>query len=153
MKKLKYKQSKVIFSLTVLAVTACTKAPTATPPLATIKEQSVPDILGSCLLPPLAVNVGVLLGPDWGTNSPGAFPFTQGGTESEPGYVALSLKLNFRVSIGALSLISVTGDTSSKDKVFLPALVNRPVKYGPPLGGYTATPDNYSTTGCDSIWR
>ena len=75
-----------------------------------------------------------------------------GGAEIEPGNVALSLELNFKVTGTRPTLVSVTGSTPAGDKIYLPALLQRPVIYSPPAGGYTDTPGPYAATGCDSIW-
>lgn len=116
------------------------------------KAETATERLGSCKLPPLAVNVGAQLDGAWGVNAPGAFPFTKGGPEPEPGNAALNLELNFKLSGVTPTLVSITGSTPAGDKVFLPALVNKPVVYTPPSGGYTDTPTRYSQTGCDSVW-
>lgn len=116
------------------------------------KAETATERIGSCKLPPLAVNVGSQLDGAWGVNAPGAFPFTKGGPEAAPGNVALTLELNFKLSGTTPTLVSITGGTPAGDKVFLPALVNKPVVYTPPSGGYTDTPTRYIETGCDSVW-
>jgi hypothetical protein len=133
-----------------LLIAACSERPTAQSTQVTPK--SVPEVAVSCGLPPLAVNVGALLDSSWGKNGPGAFPFTKGGPEPAPGNVELRLSLNFKLTNDALALVSVTGHTPAGDKVYLPAIVNRPVAYVPPIGGYSETPAMYQANGCDSVW-
>jgi hypothetical protein len=116
------------------------------------KLEQPTDRTYSCKLPPLAVNIGIQLDGAWGVNAPGTFPFTKGGTEIEPGNVALTLEMNFKVTGTRPTLVSVTGSTPAGDKVYLPALLQLPVVYSPPVGGYTETPSQYGATGCDSIW-
>ncbi len=144
-------RAKLALFITPLAFAACTDHP-ADNRLQPNKTEASTERIGSCKLPPLAVNVGAQLDGAWGVNAPGAFPFTKGGPEPEPGNVALSLELNFKLSGATPTLVSITGGTPAGDKVFLPALVNKPVVYTPPPGGYTDTPTQYRETGCDSVW-
>jgi len=146
------KRALATLAVMTLSVASCSEKPNSSGPFATDKGESASVSAGSCQLPPLAVPVGTLLGRDWGKNASGAFPFTQGGAAPAPGNVALTLRMNFKLSGGVLLLTSVTGETPAGDKVFLPALVNSPVTYGPPQGGYTETPKYYRESGCDSLW-
>ena len=132
-----------------LLVAACSERPTAQ---STVTPKPVPEVAVSCVLPPLAVNVGALLDSSWGKNGPGAFPFTKGGPEPAPGNVELRLSLNFKLTNDTPVLVSVTGHTPAGDKVYLPAIVHRPVAYVPPIGGYSETPPMYQLNGCDSVW-
>jgi len=152
MKKTLHQRALATVTVTTMLIAACTDKPTPNMPSATQKTELAGVSSGSCELPPLAVPVGALLGRDWGQNALGAFPFTAGGPEPAPGNVTLTLRLNLKLSGGVLSLASVTGETPAGDKAFLPALINSPVKYGPPTGGYTETPEHYRESGCDSLW-
>ncbi len=153
MRTLKITKANMALFLMVLGIAACTEKQVAAPPPADRTADTAQELSGSCGLPPLAVNVGVELDSGWGKNAPGAFPFTRGGAEPAPSNVDLTLRLNFKSSGGVLALSSVTGETPAGDKIFLPALVGRPVRYSAPQGGYTATPERYVATGCDSIWN
>jgi len=133
-----------------LLVAACSESPDTQANQVTRKP--VPEVAVSCGLPPLAVNVGALFDSSWGRNGPGAFPFTRGGPEPEPGNVELRLSLNFKLTNDTPVLVSATGHTPAGDKVYLPAIVNRPVAYLPPIGGYSETPAMYQANGCDSVW-
>lgn len=135
-----------------MTLAACNERPV--PPASSSSEPTPNprELSGSCLLPTIPVNIGSELDSKWGRNGAGAFPFTRGGTEPEPGNVALALKLNFKLSGEDLSLISVTGETPAGDRVYFPALVKHAVVYGPPAGGYSPTPERYRNTGCDSLW-
>ena len=135
---------------TPLLIAACSERPIAQS--TTITPKHVPEVALSCALPPLAVNVGALLDSSWGKNGPGAFPFTNGGPEPAPGNVELRLSLNFKLTNDTPVLVSVTGHTPAGDKAYLPAIVNRPVTYAPPSGGYSETPAMYQANGCDSVW-
>ena len=143
MKKTLHQRALATVTVTTMLIAACTDKPTPNMPSATQKTELAGVSSGSCELPPLAVPVGALLGRDWGQNALGAFPFTAGGPEPAPGNVTLTLRLNLKLSGGVLSLASVTGETPAGDKAFLPALINSPVKYGPPTGGYTETPEHF----------
>lgn len=133
-----------------LLIAACSERPAAQSTQVTAKP--VPEVAVSCVLPSLAVNVGSLLDSSWGKNGPGAFPFTKGGPEPAPGNVELRLSLNFKLTNDTPVLVSVTGHTPAGDKVYLPAIVHRPVAYVPPIGGYSETPPMYQLNGCDSVW-
>ena len=140
----------LVFLAAALLVAACSERPTAQSTQVTPKPAR--EVAVSCALPPLAVNVGALLDPSWGKNGQDAFPFTKGGPEPAPGNVELRLSLRFKLSNGTPVLVSVTGHTPAGDNVYLPAIVNRPVAYAPPIGGYSESPAMYQAKGCDSIW-
>jgi hypothetical protein len=144
-----FKPHLALLASAVLMV-ACSERPTAQP--TQVIPKPVPEVTVNCGLPPLAVNVGTLLDSAWGKNGPGAFPFTKGGPEPAPGNVELHLSLNFKLIEARPVLVSVTGHTPAGDKVYLPAIVNRPVAYAPPIGGYSETPAMYRANGCDSVW-
>lgn len=133
-----------------MLMAACSERPSAQS--APVVPKSLPQVEVSCVLSPLAVNVGALLDSAWGKNGPGAFPFTKGGAEPAPGNVELRLSLNFKLENDTPHLVSVTGHTPAGDKIYLPAIINRPVVYEPPVGGYSETPAMYQANGCDSIW-
>ena len=149
---MKISNGAIVGAFAILATAACTDKSSPNSMDSSHKLEQLLIRTYSCKLPPLAVNIGAELDRTWGANSPGAFPFKMGGAEIEPGNVALSLELNFKVTGTRPTLVSVTGSTPAGDKIYLPALLQRPVIYSPPAGGYTDTPGPYAATGCDSIW-